>query len=478
MGLRVPGTSSEPWEALLTALDDGHPLAEACAAARLDRAATARLTAPETGAWVELIDGLEGGRVLVAEHQPGHSAKRMAREAAVVGIADDDEARAHFRQRWLGEDRAAVILDTEERLAAGCGPWDLVIIDGLTAERDDGEVRSLGARLRRLSDGLAPHGRLVVVADNRLSPLRMADVAIGRAAGPAGPSLRSIERALRGAGLTVSQRFGLLRSSVDGVTAFDLDAPAAAAAVMAAAAVNIEHFRAVGFRLLHHSTRQRAAARVVPAWMIVASSSATPWMPSPPRPTGRLGHKGSEESKILRGEPPVELEKRYSTPEAAATEGMALRVLEARGLNLAPRVLSQPSADRIRHSWLPGQPLRPAGLRREMLRTWVGRAAQTIGVIQQATRRSDGTVLVHGDYWLGNLLVDAGEVVAVLDWTRAHWGESTEDARHLVDHLVEMGLASGHDIESLRNVARAGIATPNFGHRARMGEGEGEGEGP
>lgn len=458
--MRVPQTSTPSWEALTTALDDGRSLAQACADASLDRAATARLTAPETGAWIELLDELEGARVLVAEHQPGLAAKRVAREAAVVGVAEPDEARAHFRRRWLTEDRAAVVVDTEERLAAGCGPWDVVIVDGLTAGKDHGEARSLVARLRRLSDGLAPYGRLVVVADNRLSPLRTADLAIGRAAGPAGPSLRSIEHALRGAGLTVSQRFGLLRSSVDGVTAFDMDAPATAAAVMAAAAVNIERYRAIGFRLLHKSTQRRAAARVVPAWMIVASSSATPWVPSPSRPTGRIGHKGSEESKVLRGEPPVELDKRYSTPEAAASEGMALRVLEACGLNLAPRVLSQPGADRICHSWLPGQPLRPAGLRRETLRTWVGRAAHTIGMIQRATRRCDGTVLVHGDYWLGNLLVDAGEVVAVLDWTRAHWGDSTEDVRHLVDHVMYMGLAAGHEIESLRNLASAGVDRP------------------
>ena len=471
MGLRPPETSSAPWRALITALDDGLSLAQACASAGLDRAATARLTAPETGAWVELLDDLEGARVLIAQNQPGLAAKRVAREAAVVGVAEADEARAHFRRRWLAEERAAIVVDTEERLAAGGGPWDLVIVDGLTAGRDDRETRSLDSRLRRLADGLAQHGRLVVVADNRLSPLRTADVAVGRAAGPAGPSLRSIEHALRGVGLTVSQRFGLLRSSVDGVTAFDMDAPAAASAVIAAAAVNIERFRAIGFRLLHHATQRRTAARAVPAWMIVASSSNPPWAASPSRPTARLGHKGSQESKVLRGEPPVELEKRYSSPEAAASEGMVLRVLEACGLNLAPRMLSQPGADRIRHSWLPGQPLRPAGLRRRGLRIWVGRAAQTIGVIQEATRRGDGTVLVHGDYWLGNLLVDAGEVVAVLDWTRAHWGEPTEDVRHLVDHLVEMGLASGQEIETLRNLASAGVRGADFGHGARMRDG-------
>jgi aminoglycoside phosphotransferase (APT) family kinase protein len=151
---------------------------------------------------------------------------------------------------------------------------------------------------------------------------------------------------------------------------------------------------------------------------------------------------------------------------------MALRVLEGCGLDLAPRVVGQPGADRIRHTWLPGHPMRPAGLRREQLRTWVGRAAHTIGIIQRATARHDGTVLVHGDYWLGNLLVDGDEVVAVLDWTRAHWGEPTEDVRHLVDHLVEMGLASGHEAAALRELASAGAArsTSSSGSSERGGD--------
>ena len=457
MGLRLPRTSGGPWGEVVAALDSGLSLAEA-ASAELDPRTAARLTAPGAGSWVDLLDEPEGARILVAEHSPGLAGLRMATAASVLGFADTDNARARFRQSWLADQPAELVFGSEERLAGDLGPWDVIVVDGLGPAR--GDERRLAARARRLAAGLAPHGRLVVVSDNQLSPLRAADRAAGRAAGPPGPSLRSVEHALTDTGMRVTQRFGLLRSSVDGVTTFDLDAPRAASAVLAAAIVNIEPVRALGLRLLRPLAQHGAAAPVVPAWLVVASPSSALYAPSASRLTGRLGHRGSEESKLLRGEPPTELEKRYSTPEAAAREAMALRELEARGLALAPRVVAQPGPDRLRQTWHPGRPMRPGGLRRQELRTWVARAARTIGAIQRATERSDGTVLVHGDFWLGNILVDADKVVAVLDWTRAHWGEPTEDVRHLVDHLVEMGLASGHEVSTLREIAVAAHRTP------------------
>ncbi|MDQ4069866.1 MAG: aminoglycoside phosphotransferase family protein, partial [Actinomycetota bacterium] len=445
MGLTVVESTGGPWLKAAAALDAGRSLGDACASAGLDRRTIARLVSPGAGAWVELLDGVEGARVLIAEHSPGLAGLRVAGEAAVVAFADMDETRAHFRRRWLGDQAADVMVDTEQRLTTDRGPWDLVVLDGVLPVSRRGHTPPIDARVRRLAAGLAPYGRLVVVADNRPSPLRAVDRTIGRPAGPPGPSLRAIERAVADAGMAVVQRFGLLRSSLDGVTAFDLDAPLAASAVLASAIVNMDHTRAMGLRLLRLLAQHRAAAPIVPAWMVVGSFSSSRWASSPSRPTGRLGHKRSEEVKLLRGEPPTELEKRYPTPDAAGGEAMALRELEARGLNVAPRLLAQRGPDRLRQAWHPGRPLRPAGLRPDELRAWVARAAQTIRTIQRATERSDGTVLVHGDYWLGNLLVEAGRVVAVLDWTRAHWGEPTEDVRHLVDHLVEMGWASAQE---------------------------------
>lgn len=455
MGMRVDETTGRPWLTAAAALDAGRSLADACAAAGLDGRSAGRLVSPGAGAWVELLDGIEGARVLIVEHSPGLAGLRVARQAAVVAFADMDEARADFRRRLYCHQAADVMAGTEPRLSTEPGPWDLVILDGVLPASRGGRTPQFEARLRTLAAGLAPHGRLAVVADNRLSPLRAVDRAIGRPTGPPGPSMKSIEWAVRDAGMEIVQRFGLLRSSVDGVTAFDLDAPKAASAVLRAAIVNIERTRAVGLGLLRLLAEHRAAALMVPAWMVVASSPFSPSASSPPRPTGRLGHKRSEEAKLVYGEPPTELEKRYSTPEAAAREAMALRELEARGLNVAPRLLAQPGPDRLRQAWHSGRPMRPAGLRPGELRVWVARAAQTIGTIQRATARSDGRVLVHGDYWLGNLLVEDDKVVAALDWTGAHWGEASEDVCHLVDHLAEMGWASAREIPTLREVARA-----------------------
>jgi len=452
-------TSGRPWAAAAAALEEGHLLAEACARAGLDRGAAARLTAAGAGAWIDLLDGLEGARVLLAEHSPGLAGMRVAGEAAVVGLAEADDARADFRRTWMAGQPPELIVGAESRLAVDQGPWDLVIVDGLPTVCGHDQTSPLDVRLRRLTAGLAPQGRLVVISDNRVSPLRAADRAVGRPAGPSGPCLMSIERAVRRAGMEVTQRFGLLRSSADGVTAFDLDAPRAASAILAATTVRTELTRVIALGLLRRLAERRAAALAVPAWMVVASPSSHAWTPSPLRPSGRLGHEDSEESKVLRGEPPAELDKRCSTPDAAAREAMALRVLEACGLTIAPRLLGQPSPERIRQTWQPGRPMRPAGLRRDDLRAWVGRAAQTLATMQRATERGDGSVLVHGDYWLGNLLVDGGTVVAVLDWTRAHWGDRAEDLHHLVDHLVRMRLAPARDVRLLTELARQAQAT-------------------
>lgn len=455
IGMVQPGG---PWLTAAAGLDDGRALADACARAGLRQENVSRLVSPGAGAWVDLLETVEGARVLLAEHSPGLASKRMAREAAVVGFVDTDDACAHFRRRWLRDEPAEVVVDTERRLTTDRGPWDVVILDGVLPSRP-GRLATVAARLRTLARSLAPDGRVVVVGDNWLSPMRAADRAVGRAGGSPGPAPLSLERAFQTAGLNVVQRFALLRSSVDGVTAFDLDAPHSASAVLAAAVVNMGHARATGLRALRMLAQRRSVAKIVPAWMVVAAFPSSPWESFPSRPTGRLGHKRSEETKLLRGEPPTVLDKRYSTPAAAAREAMALREIEARGLGLAPRLLAQPGPDRLHQTWHRGRPLRPAGLRHHELRAWVWRAAETIATIQRATHRRDGTVLVHGDYWLGNLLVDAEEVVAVLDWTRAHWGERTEDVHHLVDHLREMGWARARDISILREVALAAHAS-------------------
>ncbi len=42
-------------------------------------------------------------------------------------------------------------------------------------------------------------------------------------------------------------------------------------------------------------------------------------------------------------------------------------------------------------------------------------------------RQHNASVLLHGDYWPGNVLFRAGKVVAVLDWEEAAWGDPLAD---------------------------------------------------
>ena len=88
VGVKLTDSSGWPWAAAALALEDGEPVLEACSRAGLHRELTTRLTAPSGGVWVELLEGIEGAKVLVAEHAPGPAAVRIAAQAAAVGFAD------------------------------------------------------------------------------------------------------------------------------------------------------------------------------------------------------------------------------------------------------------------------------------------------------------------------------------------------------------------------------------------------------
>ena len=306
----------------------------------------------------------------------------------------------------------------------------------------------------------------MVVADNPLSPLRVRDRLRRRPVGPtATASLPRLCRLLEGAGLATEQRFGLLPSSVTSVTCFDLAAPTAAAAVLQAASVRVGGGRGPALRALRQLAERRAAAGLVPGWMVVASSARRRREPELSPPTARLGYADSREAKVLRGEPPQELEKRYRSPAEAEAEAMSLQALERVGVALAPRLLRRPAADRTCQSWLPGRPLCPSRLGPGELRTWVARSARVLGRLHQATAGPDGRVLVHGDYWLGNLLVDGDAVVGVVDWSAAHRGAPDEDLGFLVDALVGAGTVASSSASELARLAR-------WEHAAGLRDGE------
>jgi aminoglycoside phosphotransferase (APT) family kinase protein len=67
-------------------------------------------------------------------------------------------------------------------------------------------------------------------------------------------------------------------------------------------------------------------------------------------------------------------------------------------------------------------------------------------------------VLVHGDYWLGNLLIEGKGVAAVVDWSGAHWGAPEEDLVHLVTSLVTARLVPRRDVPALLQRARSAHA--------------------
>ena len=88
-----------------------------------------------------------------------------------------------------------------------------------------------------------------------------------------------------------------------------------------------------------------------------------------------------------------------------------------------------------RFSWLVGDPLVVEELDDDALVLWTARAARLLAHLQHLTRHPDGTVLVHGDLWLGNLLVAGEEISGVVDWTRARRGSPEIDRRFLVDSV-------------------------------------------
>jgi hypothetical protein len=387
-----------------------------------------RLTGRWAAAWLDLVDGLEGARVLVSEWAPGKAPLALADVAKTVAVADPSAERQALRRELLAGARAEVVLGGDD-LAGAAEGWDVVVLDGAV---------SAGA-LARFAGAVRPDGRVIVVADNASSPIRQLDRVRGRPAGPAVGRFGTLARRLAAAGLAVEQVFGLLRSSVAPVTAFDVAAPRAAEAVFAAAGTRIAGPRHAGLRLLAAASARGRAAPIVPAWLVIARPAGAEPRLARDRPTGRLGYDDSQEVKIVRGDPPAVLEKRYEKLREADAETMALAALAEAGIAFVPRQLARPAPLVTRETWMRGRALNPDRMTPEEIERRVLETAEALAVVQARTAR-DGRVLVHGDLWLGNVLVEAGRLAAIIDWTDAYWGERTDDADHLVSTLVDGGI--------------------------------------
>ncbi len=260
--------------------------------------------------------------------------------------------------------------------------------------------------------------------------------------------------------LAVRQSFALLRASAASVTAFDLDAPEASRAVLQGCCHTSQRRSSPGLGALEHGITHTwtgpVVSALVPACLMLATSASAPWTPEPRRITGRIGYDDSVESKMLQGEPPAEVEKRYASESEASAEAWALETLADSGLDIAPRLLAWPAPDRSCVSWLAGgRPLEVATLTDDELEVWLRRAGALLASVQRATGvDEDGRVLVHGDYWLGNLVHRGDRIVGVVDWTTARQDDPETDLTYLVDSLPSVRPTSVRMLDDLRSAVR------------------------
>ena len=356
--------------------------------------------------WLHLLGELEGRRVLLSEGLPP-----TVRELLTA-------AGAEVAQHPMPSG------------STGRG-WDVVI--GRGRERLAEDVAAL-----------APTGRFVALTANARSPLR----ALRSADRPAPPygvgTLAGVRSELRGHGLQPVQSFGVLRSAREPVIAFDLDLPLVTRAVLKAASVPLSGARAHGVRVLRTSADRSWFSGLLPGWLVLAVRGSH--VPDPDRVTGMSANRDSREVKLIRGETAAIVEKRYTMPSRADAEAQALSVVAAAGLGLAPRMLRRPARDSVWMEWLRGDPLVTERMNADELVTWTHRAAEVLLRMQAATRRGD-QVLVHGDYWLGNLLTQGDRVTGVIDWTKSSWGPVEADREKLLEGPLFM---SPHTRRELR----------------------------
>lgn len=305
------------------------------------------------------------------------------------------------------------------------GGWDLVLCTG--GRLDDPPVVSA-------LKSIAPNGRVAVLVDNPWSPIRRMQTLRGeRAYGVRASSAAKVRARLRTHDIQTAQVFGLLRSTAAPVTAFELAAPTSVRAVIAASDSHIGGARSVGLLMKRWAARE-SIGRMLPG-MLVLGSRGRPAIQQD-RITGMIGHRDSREVKLVRGSPPSVLDKRYAGEAEADAEAHALTVLTDADLRIAPRLLQRPTPRTVWMDWLPGDPLAVDRLSRRETIDWVERAAWTLIMLQRATLRPEtGEVLVHGDFWLGNMLTAGDRIIGVIDWTESRWGAPQVDQEFLVDGL-------------------------------------------
>ena len=358
--------------------------------------------------WVDLLDVDEAQHVLLVGSPEGAAAqalRALGARLAVTGPASIDGLLSSTPDDRIG--------------------WELVCVDG---------VGLSATQLRSILTHLAPGGRVAMLLDNRLSPLRILDRRRrGDSPGPRaarfGP--HRARRSVRRAGLEPAQLFGVVRSTLEPVTAFDLDARTALPAVVGATTSHVSGWRGRALQALASAGR-RPAAWLVPGWVVVGHRPGHEVDAN--RIVGKIANRDSDEIKLVRGDPPAILEKHYTVVPSGG-ETTVLRELESVGFDLAPRALACEREELARFTWLPGRALDVTRLGDDELVRWVTLAARALARLHELTAHDDGTVIVHGDFWLGNLLVDDNAILGIVDWTEGHRGPPDVDRRWLVDSL-------------------------------------------
>ncbi len=247
--------------------------------------------------------------------------------------------------------------------------------------------------------------------------------------------------------------FGLLRSVGEPRVALSLRSAAARQLVLRALALHVDGPRFVFVRLL--ATLGRVGWFAYPGWLVVAHGVGRA---SGPRVTGQFGYADNLDVTRFIGEPP-EIIERAGPAQNQAHEAAALGELASTAFApLVPRVVTprhrRPGLSTTR---LRGETLTPNRLSDTELIRWTEEAAATLALLQAATTHEDGTVLVHGDYWLGNLTVEHDGVVGVFDWELAHRGSPEEDRDFLTDGLVRYLDRDAEFAERIRSAVRRGL---------------------
>lgn len=400
------------------------------------------------GAWVQLLSIGPDEDVLLLDCAPSRALDRLAAVARTLGVPPGRLPGGGPGAHPVAD---VVPAELEQHLLR---TWDVVVVDGAVPT-----VELLGRLRASLRDG----GRLVVVTDNPRSPLAPKQSLAGPDAFGDGhegvlctPAL--LAGRLAEAALAVDQWFGLFRSSTVSTTAYELGSPVATRMVLGAALVHLTGRRAAGVRVLRRLPA-RAQRTLVPGWMVVARRSGEPVRVDPLRIVGRMGYERTPDAKVLLGDPPAALERTYADASSAEAEAMALRTLAAAGLELAPALLGRPRPDVCRIAWVDGQDLPVRTMPAAELVRRTAEAARLLGRIQSATRRPDGAVLVHGDYWLGNTLLAGDRLRWVIDWGAAHWGDPAVDRDFLVHGLTGFRPLPPALVDRLRRAVAAELGT-------------------